>query len=278
MAATTTTTSATGWSPDLTAFAPAEVIPDALILQTSTVAGHIEGDEPAVRVVWVNDDEAQFVGEGQVIPEAAPGLDETIVYTGKVAQLVKVSREQYVTGSASSLLSESVRRAVIKRANRAYLAQIAPTAPATTPPAGLLNIAGIVNGGKIGSNLDLLADAVANIESADGAATHIIAAPDVWATLRKVKAGTASNASLLGAGTEDATKLLLGIPVLTTAAMTPGTLLVVDKTAIASAVGDVVVASSEHAYFTSDSVALRCTWRIGQNVRRPDRIVKLTTA
>ena len=50
----------------------------------------------------------------------------------------------------------------------------------------------------------------------------------------------------------------------------------VDRTAVVSAVGDVEVAQSEHVYFGSDSVALRCTWRFGQNVVRPGRVGTFT--
>ena len=54
--------------------------------------------------------------------------------------------------------------------------------------------------------------------------------------------------------------------------------MVVDKSAIVSAVGAVMVAQSEHAYFSSDSIALRGTWRFGQNIVRPERIGKFTIA
>ena len=33
-----------------------------------------------------------------------------------------------------------------------------------------------------------------------------------------------------------------------------------------------MIATSEHQYFSSDSVVLRATWRIGHVVVRPDRI------
>lgn len=46
MATETTVTSATAWSPDVTAVAPDIAVPDALILATSTVAGTVEGDAP----------------------------------------------------------------------------------------------------------------------------------------------------------------------------------------------------------------------------------------
>lgn len=280
MATETTLNSARAWSPDLASFAPSEVVPDALILRTSTVVGEVEGDAPFVRVAWVNDASADFTAEGAPIPEADPGLDETLVATGKVSQLVRISREQWSQERTSELLSDSVRRAVVKRANAAYIAQLAPTAPAVTPPPGLLNVPGITDGGVLGYNLDVIVDAIAGIEAAGGMASHIILDPATWALIGKIKSATGSEIPLIGAPGSSAqapARALLGVPIITDAAMAPGTLLVVDKTAIASAVGQVRVASSEHAYFTSDSIGLLCTWRIGWNVMHPDRIVKIDT-
>lgn len=276
MATETTITSAAAWRPDISTFAPSEVIPDALILQTSIVAGSVEGDAPAVRVAYVDDASATFTAEGAEISEADPALSEKLVYTGKVSQLVRLSREQWSQQGTSGMLSESVRRAVVKAANVAYLSQVAPTAPAVTPPAGILNIAGIIDGGAIGDDLDVLADAFAAIETNGGTPTHILASPDAWGFLRKFKTGTGSNQTLLGAGTSDAEKRLLGVPVLTSPAVGSGRLIVIDRTAVVSAVGQVQVATSEHTYFSSDSIALRCTWRFGQNLVRPNRIAELT--
>lgn len=276
MATGTTLTSATGWSPDLSTFAAQDVIPDALILQTSTVAGRIEGDAPAVRAAYVDDAAATFTAEGADIPEADPTLAEVLVYTGKVSQLVRLSREQWVQAGSPTMLGDSVRRAVVKAANTAYIAQAAPTSPALTPPAGLLNITGIVNGGAVATSLDALVDAFATIETNGGSPTHIVMAPDAWASLRKFKTATGSALGILGAGTNDADRRLLDVPVLVTSAVTSGTGLVIDKSAIVSAVGPVLVAQSEHVYFGSDSIALRCTWRFGANVVRANRIAKFT--
>lgn len=98
------------------------------------------------------------------------------MFTGKVSQLIRLSREQWSQAGAADLLSESVARAVTNRANQPYIAQAAPISPAVTPPAGLLNVAGIIDGGAIAADLDALADAMATIEAADGMATHIIEA------------------------------------------------------------------------------------------------------
>lgn len=271
----TTTDTAKAWSPDITAFAAQDIIPEALVLTTSTVAGSIEGDEPAVRVAYVDDADAQFTAEGADIPEAEPTLSEVLVHTGKVTLLVRVSREQWQQNGTANVLSDSARRAVLKKANEAYLAQVLPTAPAVTPPGGILNHPGIQNGGTIATNLDALADAFTLVELEGGSVTNILAAPDSWGALRKLKKGTASNESLLGAGTEDADKRILNTLVQTSNAVPSGTIALLDRSAIVSAAGQVQVATSEHAYFGSDSIALRVTFRFGQNLVRPKRIVKL---
>jgi hypothetical protein len=64
--------------------------------------------------------------EGDDIPEADPDSSEVLIHTDKVAVLVKVSREQYATGSAATMLSEATRRALIRKANVAYLSHALP--------------------------------------------------------------------------------------------------------------------------------------------------------
>jgi HK97 family phage major capsid protein len=276
MATETTSNSAFSWSPDVTTIAPSEAVPEALILTTSTVSGAVEGDAVAVRAAYIDDATAGFTGEGAPIDEADPNLAEVVVYTGKVSQLVRLSREQWSQDTTSALISASVGRAVTKAANLAYIAQAAPVGPATTPPAGLLNIAGIVNGGPITDDLDALADALATLEANGATPSHIIASPSAWGYLRKFKVGTSRNDTLLGAGTQDLEKRLLGIPVLTSSAVPTGKLIVVDNTAIVSAVGQIQVAVSDQVYFNSDSVGVRCTWRFGANLVKPNRIAHLT--
>lgn len=276
MAVETTVTSAKAWAPDGRFIPAQEAIPDALILSTSIVAGQIEGDAPSIRVPWVDDADATFIAEGKEIPEADPDLAETTVYTGKVAQLLRISREQFAQPDAANLLADSVGRAVTNAANIAYLSQAAPASGATTPPAGILNQS-IVDGGNVSDSLDGLVDLVAGIEGAGGVATHILAAPDAWGALRKVKTGEASAASLLGAGTADAQRQLLGVPVIVSSAVPEATLVVLDRNAIVSAVGPVSVAQSTEAYFASDSIGLRATFRFGAKVMHPDRVGTIST-
>jgi hypothetical protein len=71
--------------------------------------------------------------------------------------------------------------------------------------------------------------------------------------------------------------MVLGLPVLKSRFITPFDGLVIDCSAVASAIGPVSIAPSEHALFAKDSVQLRATWRIGWGVTRPDRIGKFST-
>lgn len=276
MATETTLTSAKAWAPDLTAVPPADAVPDALILQTSTVSGEIEGDAPLVRVQYIDDATAAFTAEGTTITEADPGLSECVVATGKVAQIIRLSREQFAQPNASELLSTSVARAVTKAGNLAYISQVAPTSPAVTPPAGLINISGIVNGGAVADDLDGLVDLLATLATNGASPSHILLSPTAWASLRKLKIGADYNSTLLGTGATDAQKFLLDLPVIVTPAAPANSGLVVDSTAIVSAVGAVQVSISEHAYFAADSIAVRCIWRFGANVVKPNRVGKFT--
>jgi hypothetical protein len=81
-----TTNSDAAWRPDQFTFQPEDVLPTAAILLASSVVGRIEGDQPAVRVAYVDDDNAEFVDEGDPIDESEPGLNEAVVYTKKIAQ------------------------------------------------------------------------------------------------------------------------------------------------------------------------------------------------
>ena len=274
---TTTVTSPTAWSPDVQAFLAGDVVADALINKAATVVTQqLEGDSPVARIPWVDDAAAEFVAEGAEIVESVPALAEITVATAKIAQLIPISREQFHQNGTSGLLSTSVKRAIIKRANQAFLSQAKPENDAITPPEGIITQAGVISEDTITTNLDPLAEVVGTIEEFGGTPSLIVAAPGAWATLRTIKTETGAATSLLGAGTSDAEKRLLGIPVVTSPAVPAGKLLVIDPSAIAAAVGNVMIAQSEHLYFANDSIALRATWRIGWKVAHKNRLGVLT--
>lgn len=276
MATETTLTSAKAWAPDQNAFSPGDAVPDALILAHSNVAGVIEGDAPVMRVAYIDDAAATVSVEGVAIDEANPALSEATIHTAKITQLVKLSQEQYRQAGTAQELAQSVQRAIVTKSNSLFLAQAAPGGGATAPAAGLLNVPGIEDGGAVAGNLDALVDLVALLEANGGTPTGILLSPIAWASLRKFKTATGSELGILGAGTNDAEKRLLDLPVTVSSALGTNTGLVIDRNAIVSAVGPVRVDTDESVYFNSDSVALRATWRTGHNAVRPDRIGKFT--
>jgi HK97 family phage major capsid protein len=262
---------------DVKGVAPKDLIADALVIQCSTKAGNVEGDAPAVRVPYVSfEDQPDFVAEGDPIDEADPDDSEVVIYTGKVAILVPVSREQWGQEEVANLLSEAAKDALVRKANRAFLSQAAPVGPVVTPPAGIVNqsIEELLTSVAAALSLDPLIDAVAHIEAAGGVPSHILMHPLGWALLQKLKLDdSTSNASLLGAGTTSPTRQLLNVPVLVDKDAPVSAALVLDKRSILSVYGNVQVATSDDAYFSRDARALRATFRFGAKVANPDRVV-----
>ncbi|WP_168706484.1 phage major capsid protein [Gordonia paraffinivorans] len=259
----TTSNSAASWRPDINVFAPADVVEDALILRATTIAGAIEGDEPVIRAAWVSDDEAVVKAEAETLDEAEPELNEVEISTRKISQMIKLSREQHSQAGTPEQLSASVRRALVRKADELFLSD---------PVGGLVETVDIVDGGDVTDDLDILVDLEAMVRTNGAQPTMWVVSPTAWAELRKLKVGVDSNQSLLGAGTSDAQKLLLDVPVEVSSALAPGTGLLIDSSSIVSAIGEVQVATSTEAFFASDCVAIRATWRTGHAVVRPDRL------
>ena len=112
MAAVNSPNSSKAFALDVPGFPPTDIVPDALILGTSTKAGVVEGDQPAVRVPYVDlTDDAGFVAEGAVITEADPDKSEVVIQTGKGAVLVRVSREVMAQGQACPACSPTASAA-----------------------------------------------------------------------------------------------------------------------------------------------------------------------
>ena len=280
MATITTPGAGQAWRPDVHTFAPEEVLKDSLYHSATTFSGTVEGDAPSVRVAFVRDeDSADFVPEGTEILDDSPTLDEVVVHTRKLARLVKVSREQYQQTLTAGRLAASVSRDIVKKSDRALLTQVAPTAPAVAPAVGLYGTTGTVNAGEVETNLDLLVDTLAVLQANESRPSLLVVDPIGFARLAKLKESTTSNRSLLTPdATSGASTVIAGIRTVVSSALATGTGLIVDPSAIASAYGQLTIATSEHAYFNSDTIAIRATWRVGHNVIYPNRLAKFTVA
>lgn len=267
----TTGNSAAAWRPDLFTFAPVDAIPDSAVINHSTVSAVLEGDQPVLRVAYVDDDTAQFVAEGAEIDESEPTLAEAVVHSAKFAQLIRISREQYRQDGTADHLADSVRRAITAKADAALLGQPAPVSPATAPVTGLALLTGTPTG-TVTADLDPLVDLEAAVRANGANPTAWLLAPDVWAALRKIKTASGAATNLLGAGTDQSEARLLSIPVAVNSAVPTGTGLLVDRQAIISAVSPMEIATSVDRYFTSDSIAVRATMRTGHVLPRPGRL------
>lgn len=263
-----------GLYPDQT-FQAADVVPDALIYTITTVAGNIEGDEPAIRVPYVKTDPTVgFVPEGDPINETAPELDELVIRTGKLAVLTRQTNESATYPDAAALNASSMARALTIKGNTALLGNPA----ADAQPTGLLNIPGITDAGTLGTNLDSIGEAITSVEVAGGNATHVLVDPQTFGAIRAMKSGDGSNMPLLGAAGEQTGRTIYGVPVIVSPQMPAGTILVIDRANIISAAGPIKLATSDAVYFDRDSLARRATWRIGWDVLDPARIAKISAA
>jgi hypothetical protein len=135
----TTPTAVEALRPNIYAFPPQDIVPEALIVRASTLAAEIEGDEPIVSCPFIDPGEAGFTPEGEELDENEVDSREVEVATGKVTISAVVSNEMYRWGGVPDLLMNELKRVVIVKADNAFLAQSAPPANRHTPPAGLLN-------------------------------------------------------------------------------------------------------------------------------------------
>lgn len=279
MANITTPNVASGWRPDkIHYFNADEQLSESLYVMATTFGGEIQGDAPALRVPYIDDaDSAGFVAEGAEIPEDDPDLDEVLVYTRKIARLVKMSREQASQPGVGDKISASVKNDLIRKMDRALLTQSAPVSPAVAPAAGIVNVAGIVEGDPITANLDPLVDLIAELSSNDATPRFLIVDPLAYAFLYKLKTDdTASNQGLLSAATESPTSPILGLTTQVSNALPANSGVVIDPAAIVSAYSQLEIATDESVYFASDNIGIRATVRVGHTVVRPQRIGKLT--
>src|SRR5699024_8027117 len=180
---------------------------------------------------FVSEDPASgFYKEGSAISDDDPTADEVTIFTGKVATVSKFSREQLSQPEVPEIVLHSLKRSVATYANNAFIANAD-----TDYPLGLLEQS-IHDGGSVDANLDALVDARAHIQTAGGDPNLILASPNSWAALSKLKVGTSSNQTLLGAGVEPGELSVLGVPVVVSPALPDTSLVMLDRSAALSAV------------------------------------------
>lgn len=220
----------------------------------------------------VTDPTAGWVDENEDIPESEVAGDNVTTRPAKVAGLVFLPNELVEDSdpNAAALAGRRLVQGIISKVDEAFFAQ----APGEEDPdyederpGGLESIddadLSVIDADP--TNLDSYIDALAEAESQG-------TTPDSWAmhpttarALAKIKAGTGSNALLLGQGAENGVgRRVLGVPVITSPHIVPGhvwglpkerSLVVVRK--------DFELATSQHYAFRKDQTAVRVIARIG---------------
>jgi hypothetical protein len=216
-----------------------------------------------MRVAYVDDDEAQFTAEGDEIPEGEPTLAEVLVHTAKVAAGSAVQRA--VPANQCGNPTSTVGFTRFHPAGEPRVCCRGSAHPARCRASGRNRQRRQRGRGRRCQRITGCAGRSRRCVA--GQPGDAVAYPGRsvglgWAELRKFKVGSAYNQSLLDAGTTDA-KPMLSLPVIVDPAVPDYSGVVVDQRAVVSAVGQVKVATSEHQYFSSDSVLLKATWRFG---------------
>ena len=249
-----------------------EVVPEALLFKITSVLGEVEGDAPRVKIPYIKTDpEVGFVPEGGEISTDEPELDEVEINTGKLAVISTVTNEAAAHKTATDMISQSMRRAIVRKADMALFGNSGAS------PTGLANLPDIQSGFNLdGQSFDAIAEAIVALQSEDANPSHIVTSPAVWGNLLNLKAAKDSNTPLVGSPSQAVGSSLFGIPLIVSTAVPQGKLFVLDQAQILSVASDIRANSSEGAYFSHDITAYRATWRIGWAMVHPERLAMVT--
>ncbi|OZM81147.1 phage major capsid protein [Pseudonocardia sp. MH-G8] len=228
------------------------------------------------------DSQASWVAEGAEIPQDDPVLAELVTVPRKIAGLTVVSSELANDSSPDALriMGQSLARDIARKIDVAAFGDLA--APAPPGLEGLTGITTIQLGAGVVAwvNLDPFAAAVNAAEQEGATISSFVANPDDALSLAVLKDEDGSNRPLLGSDPANAgARTVLGVPLITSPAVTAGTIwgiprvysLVIRRT-------DVQVTRSDHAFFSSDKIAVRAIMRVAFAWPHPAAVVAVRLA
>ncbi|WP_432510655.1 phage major capsid protein [Kineococcus sp. SYSU DK001] len=234
----------------------------AVCTQVSTV---LTTDAPSVRVPKVTGDPSvHWTGEAEEIALSDMTFDEVGITPTKLAGLTVVSSELFddSTPAAREVIGAGLARDTARKMDEAFFGAV--TGPAAQPGLETLIDVTVVDAYDW-DNLDCFAEAVSLVEGRGANVTAFVTHPSTALVFAKLKTATSSNVPLLAADpTQSARRIIEGRPLLSSTAVTPGTVwaLPADR-AFTIVRSDVDVESDRSAFFTKDSVAIRSRMRVG---------------
>lgn len=223
------------------------------------------------------DPSAAWVAEGAEITPSDMSFDEITVTPSKVAGLSIISNELADDSSeeAATMIGDGLARDIARKVDAAYFGNTT-----SNGPSGLLSLTGIgiVSAGSAWTNTDPFAEALSIAEGNNTTLTTFVANPADALLIAKVKKGTGSNEPLLSTDpTAPARRVLLGVPLLVSALVAPGTIWGVPQDrSIVVVRKDTSVEVDTSPFFTSDRTAIRAVMRVGFGFTQASAIVKIT--
>lgn len=251
----------------------------SVAMQVATVINTNATDTRIPRVMA--DPSASWVAENAEIGASDPTIDDIVISPAKLAGLTVLSNESVADSNpaAASIVGDGLTRDIAKKIDIAFFG--AKDADPVRPQ-GLEDLTGFnaINPGTAWADLDPFAEAIADAEGLGLQVNSFVANPADALILAQLKESGTSNRPLLGADPTSATRRLLqGVPLLVSPAVTPGTVWGLPKLrAVVVRRNDVQLEVDRSAYFTSDRTAVRAIMRVGFGFPHAAAIQKITLA
>lgn len=253
------------------------VLPTFTASVAARVARRVNINASELRVPSITEDpSAAWVAEGAEIPASDATVAEITVTPAKLAGLSVITRELADDSSpaAAEVVGQGLARDLARQVDKAFFGNLSGVAPK-----GLESLAGVtaVNAGAAWTNVDPFAEGAAAAEGVGADLAAWVAHPDDALALAKLKTGTGSNLPLLAQDpTQPARRVLAGLPLYVSSAVTAGTIWGLDPTRALLVVRDgAEVTADASVYFSSDRVAVRARLRVGFGFPDPAAIVKV---
>lgn len=215
--------------------------------------------------VWKADPTAAFVAEGAEIPVTDGELAEAADTFHKLAGLTIISREMAADSNpdVAQQIGLGLARDIARKLDAAFFGTRGAD---TLAPQGLADLTGTttIDAGTAWTNTDPFSDAIYSAEQVGAQLSAFVANPADARLLAKLKTQTGSQLPLLGSDpTMPTRRQIVGVPMLTSPAVTAGTVWGIPAGRIVIAIrSDVELLRDESVFFTSDRVALKATMRV----------------
>jgi len=214
----------------------------------------------------MSDPTAAWVAENAEIGASDPTVDDIVITPAKLAGLTVLSNESVADSNpaAGTIVGDGLTRDIARKLDIAFFGAKGAD---TVRPAGLEDLVGFnsIDPGSAWADLDPFAEAIADAEGLGLNVDAFVANPADALILAQLKESATSNRPLLGADPTSATRRLLqGVPLLVSSAVTVGTVWGLPKLrAVVVRRNDVDLQVDKSAYFTSDRTAIRAIMRVG---------------